>query len=124
MITASERIETNEYLERIADLLEWFVDQKIESDKVLCGILKTMNNREEIKWNQGEIMAGNETDQGVVNAQSTDIKAFMKVVNEIHEEMLKNLSRLAGRVTALEAKEAVQPPPAAPGRPPMTERDT
>lgn len=115
MTTDSERNETNEHLERIAGLLEWFVDQKIESDKVLCGILKTMNNREEIKWTKGDVMAGNETDQGVVNAQSTDIKAFMKVVNEIHEEMLKNLSRLADRITALE-KHAGR-------RPPMTERD-
>jgi len=92
-------------IERIADTLERYVDEKIESDKVLCGILRDMNIREEIKLKENQTMQEpKNNDAGVTSKAEPSNGDVVKALNQLKAEMAALTERCLALDLALETK--------------------
>jgi len=92
-------------LKLINEKIERYVDEKIESDKVLIGLLSVINTRQEIEFMENGIMTEtNERPGSGISESSTDkfeeifrIQDTLRILNE-------TVGELSQRIRALESK--------------------
>ena len=89
-------------IDRVADALEYYIKDRIESDKVLIGLLNDMNLRQE----KESTMTRENENQGVMTSQQMDVEEFKKSVLKIEKDLNTALSSLSERITKLELETA------------------